>query len=326
MSIRVLKQGILASVQSLPRNGYRHLGIGSGGAMDAFAMQVANSLVGNEEDAAVIEMHFPAPEILFLEDALISLAGADFDACAGEEPLPAWKPCFITKGSVLKCRKPVWGSKLYLAVRGGWEAEQWLGSRSTHLKVAAAGFRGRTFQKEDVIGFANQPAVSGKQISGWNITVPDLPEIYPGENSIRCIRGPEWGLLSEISKDTFDKETFAISHQSDRMGYRLTGSPMNQYQPVEMVSSPVDAGTVQLLPDGNLIVLMADHQTTGGYPRVASVLQADMPALAQLNPGNRFCFTIVEPRQAEEALISRKQNLQAIKERCLRYYQTHNPH
>ncbi len=322
MSIRILKQGLLTSLQSVQRPGYRRLGIGPGGAMDPFAMQVANYLVGNEEGAPVMEMNFPAPELLFQKDALISLAGADFDACVSDQTIQTWRPVFIKKGSVLRFRKPIQGSKSYMAVQGGWRAEYWLGSANTHLKAKAGGFSGRALQKEDVIDFGEQNfyADENKVFPGCMVQ-SDLDSIYREDSRVRCVRGAEWNLLSDMSKEMFEEQAYIINNQSDRMGYRLNGNPLFLSIPLEMVSSAVDAGTVQLLADGNLIVLMADHQTTGGYPRIASVIRADMPSLAQMNPGRKIVFTAVEPIQAEEALISMQGKLQEIKETCLRHYQ-----
>ncbi|HRI23571.1 MAG TPA: biotin-dependent carboxyltransferase family protein [Ferruginibacter sp.] len=327
MNIIIHKQGLLATVQGKQRYGYRDAGIGPGGAMDLFAMHAANYLVGNEEDAAVLEMNFPAPEIVFRKDALISLAGADMDACVDEIPLPVWKPVLIKKDSVLKFRKPVHGSKLYLAVREGWIAEKWLGSSSTHLKAAAGGYAGRSLEKGDVIEFG-EPSffLTENKILPWGFTSQELQEVYPVNKAMRCICGAEWSLLASSSKTIFSEQSFALNNQNDRMGYRLNGPRLFTEKPVEMISSAVDAGTVQLLPDGNLIVLMADHQTTGGYPRIASVIKADIPPLAQLNAGDEFRFTIIDAAEAEDALISRQQKLQEIKAAFRQQYQKYFQH
>ena len=318
---------MLATLQGGLRYGHRDTGIGPGGAMDLFAMEVANYLVGNEATAAVLEMNFPAPEIFFQKDALVALAGADMGACINEEQIPVWKPMLIKKDSVLKFRIPVHGSKLYLAVQGGWKAEQWLGSTSTHLKAAAGGFSGRELQKDDLVGFNETPrSVTENKILPWGLSSHELQKVYPANKELRCICGTEWDLLSASSRTVFEQQPFMVTNQSDRMGYRLSGIPLSLGEAVEMISSAVDAGAIQLLPDGNLVALMADHQTTGGYPRVASVIKADMPVLAQLNPGDKFCFTIVDVREAEDALISRKEKLQAIREVCRQQYQNYFQH
>ena len=210
--------------------------------------------------------------------------------------------------------KPVFGTKAYLAVRGGWQAEKWLGSCSTHLKAVAGGHLGRALQKEDVLGFAaNDFSLTENKILNWHLSQNEIDKTYLPENIIRCTKGVEWDLLDAISEQELEKKEFSITKQSDRMGFRLRGDPLAIQQPTEIISSATDTGTVQLLPDGNLIVLMADHQTTGGYPRIASVIKADLPKFSQLSPGQKFNFTIVTTVEAEEALIAMMQRLVEIK-------------
>ncbi|WP_462248877.1 5-oxoprolinase subunit C family protein, partial [Ferruginibacter sp.] len=197
------------------------------------------------------------------------------------------------------------------------QAENWLGSCSTHLKVGAGGYLGRALQKDDTINFNKTHFSSNEnKILSWCISQHELDKIYLPQNNIRCIKSIEWNLMDELPKQNFINHDFIISNQSDRMGYRLNGKPLLLQQPTALISSAVDAGTIQLLPDGNCIVLMADHQTTGGYPRIASVIKADIPKLAQIKPGQSFNFTIVSLHEAEDALLAMHQTLQEIKNAC----------
>lgn len=317
MSIKIIKQGVLTTLQDSGRNGFRSMGIGAGGAMDIFAMTVSNFLAGNYEAAAVLEINFPGPEILFQQNAIISLAGADLAASIGNDPLPLWRPFFVKKDSLLKFKKPVHGARAYLAVQGGWQSDKWLGSYSTHLQVGAGGHLGRALQKDDVIFFKEDNfSLVGDKILNWHISHKEISKIYEPVNSIRCIKSIEWHLLDEASKQNFEKNEFEISNQSDRMGYRLNGVPLSSDQTTDLVSSAVDAGTIQLLPDGNVIVLMADHQATGGYPRIASVIKADLPKLSQVRPGQKIDFKTITVTEAEDALISMEQVLTEIKAGC----------
>lgn len=317
MSIKIIKAGVLTTLQDSGRSGCRSMGIGSGGAMDIFAMSVANFLVGNDETNAVVEINFPAPEILFQQDALISLTGANFFATINETAVPLWKALLVKKDAVLKFSKPLSGTKLYLGLHGGFKAQKWLNSFSTHLKVGAGGHWGRALQKDDVINFnANTFSCKENKILPWHISQSELDKIYFPLNNIRCIKSAEWDLMLQIAKDEFEKNKYTISNQSDSMGYRLNSKPLLLQKPTALISSAVDAGTVQLLPDGNCIVLMADHQTTGGYPRIASVIKADIPKLAQIKPGQSFNFTIVSLQQAEAALLIMQQTLDEIKNAC----------
>ena len=153
MSIKIIKAGVLTTLQDAGRYGNRNIGIGSGGAMDNIAMKLANFLVGNKDDVTVLEMHFPAPEILFEQDAIISLTGADFKATINEIELPVWHTVFIKKDTVLKFIHPISGTRSYMAVYGGFQAQKWLDSYSTHLKLAMGGYCGRAMQKDDSIHF-----------------------------------------------------------------------------------------------------------------------------------------------------------------------------
>jgi antagonist of KipI len=317
MSIKIIKAGVQTTLQDAGRTGHRSIGIGSGGAMDSFAMMVANYLTGNEESAAVMEINFPAPEIIFQQDALISLTGADFNATINETAVPLWTPLLLKKESLLKFKQPAWGTKLYLAVHGGWQATKWLNSYSTHLKLATGGHYGRALQKDDTINFtANNFSFVANKILHWHISQNELSKMYQPQNNIRCIKSIEYDLLNNESKQNFEKSIFTITIQSDRMGYRLSSQPLLLQQPTELISSAVDAGIIQLLPDGNCIVLMADHQTTGGYPRIAAVIKTDLPKLVQTKPGQSINFTIVSLQDAEEALIQMQQTLQEIKAAC----------
>ena len=155
MSIKIIKPGVSATLQDTGRSGHRGIGIGSGGAMDMFAMKVANFLCGNDESEAVIEINFPAPEILFEQDAIISITGADFSGYINATAVSPWRTLYVKKNTVLKFRQPISGARSYLAVQGGWQVEKWLGSYSTHLKLGTGGLFGRALQKEDRIHVCN---------------------------------------------------------------------------------------------------------------------------------------------------------------------------
>jgi antagonist of KipI len=317
MSIKIIKPGMAATIQGAARSGYRSTGIGSSGAMDGFAMKVANCLTGNEPSAAVMEINFPAPEILFHQNALISIAGADFSAVINDMAVPCCTPLFIKANSILQFKKRVSGARAYIAVQGGWQAEEWLNSFSTHLKAAAGGHHGRVLQKGDEIKFTTTSLSFDQQkIFPWHISQFELNRVYLPADNIRCIKGVEWDLLGDASKKILEQTDFVISDQSDRMGYRLTGGALLLNEPAELISSATDSGIVQLLPDGNCIILMADHQTTGGYPRIAAVIKADLPKLAQAGPGSKINFTVVTLQQAEDAFFKMQTLLKEIKTAC----------
>ncbi|WP_298741744.1 biotin-dependent carboxyltransferase family protein [uncultured Chitinophaga sp.] len=319
MSIRVLQPGLLDTVQDAGRSGYQHLGINPGGVMDRVAMQVANSLVGNPPGEAVIEMHFPAAAFLFEAHAMIALSGADMGAMINDQPVPINKPLLVSGQTVLRFTKPVGGACSYLAIRHGLSLQPWLNSYSTHLKAAAGGFNGRALQKNDVVPFCitnSYTTVLGKQelmILPWTAGVADL---YGPPGQLHITEGSGFALLNDHARQLLTGAAFEIGPQSDRMGFRLRGPSLKMAEYREQISAGVTRGTIQLLPNGHLIILMADHQTTGGYPRVAHVITADQPALSQLRPRDEIRFLMIPAETAEELLWQQEQRLHFMQNAC----------
>lgn len=319
-SITILKQGIADTIQDLGRFGYQQYGINPTGAMDVVAAKVANFLVGNAPTGGVFELHFPASVFQFNVDALIALSGGDFSATINDEPIPINTPIIVTANSVLKFTKLVSGARCYLAIKDGLAINQWLGSCSTHLKANAGGYCGRMLQKDDVINLNNYQ-VFNKHLNNlpfvamqWQADVADL---YKNANTIEIFAGNEYPLLTEASAEVLIDSAFVVTAKSDRMGYQLHGIPLQLKQPLSLISTAVTRGTVQLLPNGELIVLMADHQTIGGYPRVAQIAQVAMPKLAQLQAHQRVAFSIISHQQAVELLRLQQQYLLHIQNACI---------
>jgi Allophanate hydrolase subunit 2 len=290
--------------------------------MDPYAARVANMLVGNESTEAVMEIHFPGPQILFEQNALISLTGADFTPTLNDEPLPLWRPIVVRKNTVLHFPRLQWGARCYLAVHGGFNADKWLQSYSTNLKAGAGGHEGRKLEKGDELSFRESsiyfPALlkEGKdyRVLRWKAATG---KTYQYPNELFFIRGNEWDQLEEQCRIELLENNFIIHPHSDRMGYRLKGVPLVRNEKTELVSSGVHFGTMQLLPDGQLIVLMADHQTAGGYPRIGHVISAHFPKLAQLRPSDCIHFTLVDIAMAEELLMAMQQELNILQLSCI---------
>ena len=319
MSIRIIKQGILDTIQDDGRYGYQHLGINPGGAMDAIAASVANMLVGNTIKEAVIELHFPAATFSFEKPCLIALSGADFSATINNEIIPLNTAIIIAGSTELSFKQYKKGARCYLAVQGGWDAVNWLNSYSTNTKVHAGGYHGSALRKDDILHchaeqfmFASLPSQS-YIITGAKAGT-DL--FYSSANITRCTKGKQYAWLDDRSKDLFESVEFAISTQSDRMGYRLKGEPLQTAEQKQLLSSAVVKGAIQLLPEGQLILLMADHQTTGGYPVIANAISADIPVLAQMQPGARIRFEFVTVEEAEMLFMQQQQNLMQLQDDC----------
>jgi antagonist of KipI len=317
MSLKNIKAGFADSIQDIGRYGYQHLGINASGAMDKYAAQIANVLAGNPLHTAVIEIHFPASVFLFTKPAIIAISGANFSPAINGEAAPILHPIIVNKNDVLQFQQPVTGARCYLAVGGGILCDEWLNSCSTHLKIKAGGYQGRYLQKEDELFFksnTDSTAIEkGYKVLPWKA---DVPSDYK-DDKIFILPGNEWNRLTEVSKKIAEDKEFTITPQSDRMGYKLSGAALTQTTYEELVSSAVSFGTIQLLPDGNLIILMADHQTTGGYPRIAHVISAHHSKLAQAAIGSTLRFQLTDQATAETLFLQQQQQLVQLQNACL---------
>ncbi|MCW3087090.1 MAG: biotin-dependent carboxyltransferase family protein [Sediminibacterium sp.] len=317
MSIRIIKNGLLDTVQDRGRYGYQHLGINPGGVMDPVAMRVANALTGNDITEAVLEMHFPAAEMVFEETALIALTGADFAPTLNGESVPLLQPLLVEKGVVLRFTKQLTGARAYLAVAGGFQATNWLNSYSTHLKVKAGGFEGRALRKDDRLVFKEIRAYDLPNTHGWR-SLPwtaNVPALYRFTKPC-FIAGAEFDWLTEHAQQQIHTMRFTADPKSDRMGYRLRGEPLQAMRTDELLSTAVTRGTMQLLPGGQLIILMADHQTTGGYPRIGHIAGTSIPFLAQLRPGENFSLEQITISEAEKLQAAQERDLQQLQNAC----------
>lgn len=316
MSLQVIKAGILDSIQDAGRYGSQHLGINPSGAMDKYAMRIANILVGNDPGEGVIELHFPASVFLFGYPALIAIAGADFSATVNGDAVPNLHPIWVNKNDVLQFHKPVKGARACLAIAGGFGIKKWLQSYSTNLKAKTGGYHGRSLQRGDEIlfrqSFPSTPGQSDFRVLPWK-----AEDNWGGNtDEILVLPGHEWDKLTAASKKIFFSGSFIITQQADRMGYRLNNRPLLTETTEELVSAAVGFGTVQLLPDGKLIVLMADHQTTGGYPRIAHVITAHHSRMAQARAGQVIHFRLTDQATAEMLYLEQQQHLQQLQNAC----------
>jgi antagonist of KipI len=319
MSLIVIKPGILDTVQDTGRYGYQHLGINPGGSMDRFSAQVVNFLVGNNPDEPVIEMHFPAAAFLFEQEAIIAVGGADFLPSIDGEAIPLWHPIIINKNSILQFHGIKKGAQCYLAIKGGLDIPTWLSSFSTHTKAAMGGFHGRALQKNDILPFKPYNWYA-KFLSGKDFAVlpwqADIKWNDVRTEKIAVLPGREWNWISKSLQKDFLNNPFTVTFSSDRMGYRLSGVPVYTENKTELISSAVNFGTIQLLPDGQLIALMADHQTAGGYPRIAHVISAHLSQLAQVRPGEKIHFQLTDIAHAEQIFCRQKHHLLQLQNAC----------
>jgi antagonist of KipI len=307
MSLIIRKPGILTTVQDFGRFGARRLGINPNGPMDSAAVRTINISLGNPENAAVLEMHFPAAEIEFTCDTAICVGGAEFGATLDDEPMKNWQSVTALHGSVLRFNKRFSGHRCYLALRGGLKVDKWLNSSSTNVLAKVGGFEGRALVAGDEIGGSDStittPITIGRSL---------IPR-YGSFPTLRVVPSGEFELLTALSEKTLQNGPFTLTNESNRMGFRLKGEPLHLLHPKELVSSATSFGTIQLLPDGQMIVLMADHQTAGGYPRIANIISADLPITGQLGPGDCVAFKLVSVKEAEDAQLRIDRDLRFFK-------------
>jgi KipI family sensor histidine kinase inhibitor len=314
----IKKPGITGTVQDAGRFGFQSLGVVTGGAMDLFAYRTANLLAGNHQDAAIIEINFGNTEIVFEQNALIAACGRGADLFINGEPAPVWKTIAIKKGVSLFVKNNNEGARMYLAVAGGWYVKKIMNSSSTYLPANFGGYEGRTLQQGDLVKTNTKLSEVSIQIissmqsdkkflaASWGIQLPDFFN-YKAK-IIRVLKGPEQDWFEDSSVQNFYSSAFTISNAADRMGYRLSGNAMIKRESKELLSTAVTKGTVQVTPDGNMILLMSDCQTTGGYPRIAQVAAVDLNICAQLKPGDSIIFKEISFEEAEQLFLKQEKH------------------
>jgi antagonist of KipI len=308
MEMTVLSPGLLTTVQDLGRSGHRRQGVTSGGAMDAFALQVANLLVGNAADAAALEFTLTGPRLKFSGDALIALCGGGFG------DLPDWRLVRVSAGGEISLERNREGCRGYLAVAGGLDVPRVLGGGGTDLRGGFGGHEGRALRAGDILkvkrGLLEAHSMR-PDAALHHFIAPEIRPAYSRSPTVRVVRGAEAGEFS----GEFFQHLFTVEAHSDRMGLRLAGPQLERRSKGgELISSPVAPGTIQVPPDGQPIVLMADAQTLGGYPKIAHAISVDLPLLAQLRPGDTVRFQEVALAEAHRLRLAREHALAILRE------------
>lgn len=302
--IHVVGCGPLNTVQDLGRAGYRNIGVTATGAMDPIALKVGNLLVGNEEDAAGIEIQTFPFRIEFDETQVFSLTGADCSARLDGQDLPPWWCIRAEKGQVLELSTPRKNARAYLCFKGGIDVPLVMGSRSTSLRGSFGGHDGRPLATGDILSvLPSEPTSLPATGLGIMPLAEALPDIFPvssnGDLIVRAIPAAEHDLFGGDA-DRFWSEPWKITSQSDRTGYRLAGTPLQLSTPVELRSYGVIPGVVQVPPGGEPIIQMSDANTAGGYPKMAGVIDGDLWRLGQARIGSRISFVRANLRDAIE--------------------------
>ena len=308
--LEVMKPGLSTSIQDTGRIGYQKYGIPTAGAMDTFAHRIANLLVGNPEEAATLEIMLMGPRLKFLQDAVIAVGGADLSAAVDGEPVCPWKSFRVYTGQILSFGKPVHGTYAYLAVSGGFYAETVMGSKSTYAQANLGGIEGRILQKGDRLSAEDKNLKSIR--AGRYLKKTDIPN-YEQHRPIRVITGPDISAFSDTIYQQFLQESYRITEQSNRMGYRLEGKALSHVDKADIISDAVLPGTIQVPANGQPIVLLADRQTTGGYARIATVIAADIPQLVQPKIGAEVRFLSVPLERAHADYLAQQRYFKILR-------------
>lgn len=313
MGLYITSPGLLTTVQDLGRFGLSAKGFSSGGAMDRDSLLIANRILCNNDSEGALEMTLTGLSGEFSEDCVICLTGADMNWTINEKDLPRYKAVEVKKGDKISSSLSSNGMRAYLSVAGGFNIDPVFGSYSTNLKCSLGGFKGRKLQSGDDIPFRFKRDELLYKYRGSSET-PKFPE---KEAVVRVVLGPQDDYFAKNGVKTFLNSEYAISNESDRMGIRLDGEKIESLKGVDIISDGIAEGSVQIPSSGKPIIMMADRQTVGGYAKIATVISADIPKLAQSKPGVKVRFKAVSQKEAEKICIKEKRKMKWLEYRLI---------
>ena len=322
--LEIIQCGFLSTIQDLGRSGYLQYGLAAGGAMDRYAAQLANILVGNNPHQTVLELTQSPHRFLVHRDCVVAFTGGGLQPTINASSLPLNQPLLLKAGSTLELLQPIAGFRLCMSVTGGFNADIFLNSYSTDLLSKKGGHKGRMLKKGDLLKI-KEPLTNLQQHllqllqTGTEVNIKQKTGLAD-TSIIRVLTSAEWDLLPATSKKSIHKTNFTVSAQSSRMGYRLTSDTAWKTEINDIISSAVMPGTVQLTASGELIVLMADAQTVGGYPRILQVIKADLPVLSQKKPGDTIQFEIVSLQVAEQLYFRQQNTLEQLQQQVSKLF------
>jgi antagonist of KipI len=309
----VIKAGLLTSVQDLGRWGAQSRGVSVAGPMDLASHRIANALAGNDPRLALLEVTLIGPEIQFDDDRVVAVAGAEFDMSLDGRTVPHHAAFRVGPGSRLRFGRRVRGTRSYVAIGGGIAVPMVLGSRSTHLVSRVGGFEGRALAAGDRVPLGEAARTAGKADRADGNRIVRAPAAIPDHHArVRVLAGPQRERFVDEALDVLQSAPYTIATDSDRMGFRLQGAAIDRRSSVDIISDATPLGVLQVPASGQPLLLMADRQTTGGYPKIATVISADIPLAGQLGPGDTIAFEVCSRRDALAALIAHERALMAI--------------
>lgn len=310
---QVLKPGFFTTVQDLGRYGYLKYGVPISGAMDSFSMVAANLLVGNNPDDACLEITIIGPELQVLADTQIALTGGRLSVEINGEEAPMWQTLTVRKGDVVSVGKVESGCRCYLSIRGGINTPVVLGSRSTYVRGRFGGIDGRQLKVGDIIEGFSVPLIDVVFRMPENL-VPHFKDSF----TVHVVLGPQADMFTERGVKTFLSNSYKVTIDSDRMGYRLEGPTIEHKGKADIVSDALLPGAIQVPKDGKPIIIMRDAQTTGGYPKIAAVTTPDLDRLGQAKPNDIIRFSEITLEDARKRLLEYREMLAGLAEKLIR--------
>jgi biotin-dependent carboxylase-like uncharacterized protein len=309
MGIRVLKAGMLTTVQDLGRTGYQSQGFSVAGVMDVRSFKIANLLLDNPENEAVLEFTLIGPTLQFTSETIVAITGGDFTPTLNGEPMPMYQAVYVNRGDILKFGSARSGSRGYIAFSSYLDVPTVMGSRCTNLKSQIGGFKGRKLKDEDYIGFRIK-----RRYLPYFLSRKLKPDDFSAEQeTLRVILGPQDDRFSKQGLETFLSQEYLVTSDFDRMGCRLEGPFIAQKEQADMISDGIAYGSIQVPSHGKPIILLSDRQTTGGYPKIATVASVDIPKLVQRKTDHKIRFTAITVQEAQQLYLNEEHEYERMR-------------
>lgn len=300
-TILVQAPGLFTTVQDLGREGFGPIGVSPSGAADPVSLRIGNRLAGNPEGVAALEMTLVGGAFTFERATVIAVTGADFGPCLNGVTLPMWTSVQIQEGQTITFGPSRSGARAYLCIQGGIAVEPFLGSASTHVLSGLGGFEGRALRKGDRL----ELGAASCRFQKRSVSPKALEALQP-QKIIRVTDGPQSDWFGDSAWKIFTESTFLVSEQSNRMGIRLEGPSIPMDGSREMITEGVSLGAIQVPASGQPIILFVEQQTTGGYPKIANVISADLHSLGQLRPRDAIHLERIDMNKARALFIEQK--------------------
>ena len=311
MGIRILKGGMMTTVQDLGRYGYQSQGFSVAGVMDVRSFKIANLLLDNPENEAVLEITLIGPTLEFTSATIIAITGGDFQPTINGEPAPMYTALYMNKGDVLKFGSARTGSRGYIAFSSYLDIPVVMGSRCTNLKSGLGGFKGRKLEADDYIGFR----IKRRYLPFFLSRKLDMDEFDQTEATLRVVMGPQDGMFSKQGIQTFLGSEYTVTNEFDRMGCRIEREPIEHVGDGNINTDGISVGSIQVPTNGKPIIMLSDRQSTGGYAKIGTVISVDLAKIAQAQPGQKVRFVNVSLDLAQDLYIRELESIKALDER-----------